>query len=59
VLDNLLAAGRIPPLVTVFVANPSAEARVRELSCHPPFAEFLTSRASQRGVAVGLRRKTG
>src|SRR6185312_8700295 len=41
VLDNLLAAGRIPPLVAVFVANPSAEARVRELSCHPPFAEFL------------------
>ncbi|HSU80766.1 MAG TPA: enterochelin esterase [Thermoanaerobaculia bacterium] len=41
VLDNLLAARRIPPLVAVFVANPSAEARVRELSCHPPFAEFL------------------
>jgi enterochelin esterase-like enzyme len=41
VLDNLLAAGRIPPLVAVFVANPSAEARVRELSCHPPFAELL------------------
>jgi enterochelin esterase-like enzyme len=41
ILDNLLAAGRIPPLVAVFVANPSAEARVRELSCHPPFAEFL------------------
>lgn len=42
ILDNLLAAGRIPPLVAVFIANPSAEARVRELSCHPPFAEFLT-----------------
>ncbi|HSS50901.1 MAG TPA: enterochelin esterase [Thermoanaerobaculia bacterium] len=41
ILDNLLAAGRIPPLVAVFVANPSAEARGRELSCHPPFAEFL------------------
>lgn len=41
VLDNLLAAKRIPPLVAVFVANPSAEARVRELSCQPPFAEFL------------------
>lgn len=42
ILDNLLAAGRIPPLVAVFIANPSVEARVRELSCHPPFAEFLT-----------------
>jgi enterochelin esterase family protein len=41
ILDNLLAAGRIRPLVAVFVANPSPEARTRELSCHPPFAEFL------------------
>lgn len=41
ILDNLLAARRIPPLVAVFIANPSAEARALELSCHPPFAEFL------------------
>src|SRR4051812_17338307 len=41
ILDNLLAAGRLPPLVAVFVANPSPEARSLELSCHPPFAEFL------------------
>jgi enterochelin esterase-like enzyme len=41
ILDNLLAAGRIPPVVAVFIANPSPEARVLELSCHPPFAEFL------------------
>jgi len=41
ILDNLLAVGRIPPLVAVFVANPSPEARSRELSCHPPFADFL------------------
>lgn len=41
ILDNLLAAGRIPPMVAVFVANPSAEARVQEMSCHPPFTEFL------------------
>lgn len=41
ILDNLLAAGRIPPLVAVFVANPSVEARVRELHCYPSFAEFL------------------
>jgi enterochelin esterase-like enzyme len=41
ILDNLLAVGRIPPLVAVFVANPSAEARVQEMTCHPPFAEFL------------------
>lgn len=42
-LDNLLAAGRLPPLVAVFVANPSPGARIRELACHPPFAEFLAS----------------
>ena len=42
ILNNLLAAGRIPPLVAVFLANPSPEARTLELSCHPPFAEFLT-----------------
>jgi enterochelin esterase family protein len=41
ILDNLLAARRIPPLVAVFIANPSAEARTLELSCHPPFADFL------------------
>ena len=41
ILDNLLAAGKIPPLVAVFVANPSAEARIQEMACHPPFAEFL------------------
>ncbi|HSS79046.1 MAG TPA: enterochelin esterase [Thermoanaerobaculia bacterium] len=41
VLDNLLAAGRIPPLVAVFIANPSPEARSLELSCYPLFAEFL------------------
>jgi enterochelin esterase family protein len=41
ILDNLLAARRIPPLVAVFVANPSPEARSLELSCHPPFTEFL------------------
>lgn len=41
ILDNLLAAGRIQPVVAVFIANPSPEARGLELSCHPPFAEFL------------------
>lgn len=41
ILDNLLAARRIPPVVAVFVANPSPEARGLELACHPPFAEFL------------------
>lgn len=37
-LDNLIAAGLIPPLVAVMVDNP---ARWRELSCNPAYADFL------------------
>src|SRR5262245_29889244 len=33
ILDNLLAEGRLPPLVAVMVGNVD---RLRELSCHPP-----------------------
>lgn len=47
ILDNLLADEQIPPLVTVMVDNPGTtwqEAmmiREKELSCYPPFSEFL------------------
>src|ERR1051325_1959380 len=37
-LDNLIAAGLIPPLVAVMVDNP---ARWRELSCNSSYADFL------------------
>ena len=37
-LDNLIAAGLIPPLVAVMVENP---ARFRELSCNSEYADFL------------------
>jgi enterochelin esterase-like enzyme len=37
-LDNLIAAGVIPPLVAVMVDNPN---RWRELSCNPVYADFL------------------
>jgi len=37
-LDNLIAAGLIPPLVAVMVDNPN---RWRELSCNPAYADFL------------------
>ncbi|MFT3881129.1 MAG: enterochelin esterase [Gemmatales bacterium] len=39
ILDNLLHAGKIPPLVAVFVGNVN---RNQELPCHAPFADFLT-----------------
>ena len=38
ILDNLIAAAFIPPLVAVMVENP---ARFRELSCNPTYADFL------------------
>src|SRR5260370_228371 len=37
-LDNLIAAGLIPPLVAVMVENPD---RWRELSCNSQYADFL------------------
>jgi enterochelin esterase-like enzyme len=37
-LDNLIAAGLIPPLVAVMVENPD---RGRELSCNSAYADFL------------------
>ncbi|MEO8970049.1 MAG: alpha/beta hydrolase-fold protein [Ktedonobacteraceae bacterium] len=42
ILDNLLAAGRIPPLVAILVCSLNWEDRERELSCYPPFVRFLT-----------------
>src|SRR5262249_13439100 len=41
ILDNLIAAGRIPPLVAVLVANPSAATRRAELPPNPAFADFV------------------
>lgn len=41
ILDALLAAGALPPIVAVFIANPDREARSRELPGHAPFADFL------------------
>jgi len=38
ILDNLIAAGLIPPLVAVMVENPN---RMRELSCSSAYADFL------------------
>ena len=38
ILDNLIHAGKIPPLVTVLVGNVN---RSEELPCYEPFADFL------------------
>lgn len=42
ILDNLLAAGVMPPLVALLVNNADGDSRDRELPCHPPFVDFLT-----------------
>ena len=43
ILDNLIAAGKIAPLVAVLIANPNQEARNRELPPNPAFADFLAN----------------
>jgi enterochelin esterase-like enzyme len=41
VLDNLIADGRIPPVVAVLPDSLNQETRMRELFLHEPFVEFL------------------
>ena len=43
ILDNLIAAGRIPPTVAVLIANPSQDSRGKELPPNPKFADFLAT----------------
>lgn len=43
ILDNLLAEGKIPPLVAVLIDSLPQEVRSRELPCHQPFVDFLTT----------------
>ncbi|HEX3145095.1 MAG TPA: alpha/beta hydrolase-fold protein, partial [Pyrinomonadaceae bacterium] len=41
ILDNLIAAKKIGPLVAILVDNLSERSRNRDLECYPPFADFL------------------
>ena len=46
ILDNLIAGGKIPKVVAVFVDNPRSNQpyqRTLELSCNPSFTRFLTA----------------
>ena len=43
ILDNLIAAGRVPPMVAVLIANPSQDTRNKELPPNPAFADFLAT----------------
>jgi enterochelin esterase family protein len=42
IIDNLIAAKRIPPMVAILVDNVPGE-RDHELACNPTFSEFLSS----------------
>lgn len=41
ILDNLIAAGRLPPVVAAFVSEIDGETRARELPGNPGFAAFM------------------
>ncbi len=43
ILDNLIAASRLPPMVAVFVDTPDEATRTRELTPNPDVPEFLVS----------------
>jgi len=43
ILDNLLAEGRVPPLIAACVDSLDQPTRSRELVCHEPFSESLAT----------------
>lgn len=42
-LDNLIAAGRIPALLAVLIANPTRDSRSVELPCNADFADAMAN----------------
>jgi len=42
ILDHLVHAGKILPLVAVLIDNPDRQIRNRELPCHQPLVDFVT-----------------
>ncbi|MBZ0114137.1 MAG: DUF3327 domain-containing protein [Thermoanaerobaculia bacterium] len=41
-LDQLILEGRIPPVVAVFVHNPTPQSRAWEYTCNPQFLRFMS-----------------
>ncbi|GGK77151.1 enterochelin esterase [Mangrovihabitans endophyticus] len=53
-LDNLIAAGRIPPVVALMPDSAGRTTRFTEYACHPGFAAFLRGDLIEH-AAAGLR----
>lgn len=51
ILDNMIAAGAVPPVVAVFVANPDRNARARELPGNDAFADFMAGELLPRVIS--------
>lgn len=60
ILDNLVAAGRLPPLAAILISNPSEASRSAELPPSADFARFLAEElmpwAKARGVSAPAAR---
>ncbi len=60
ILDNMIAAGVIPPTAALLIDNPTADSRGRELPPNPDFADFLARElmpwARKQGIAAPAAR---
>ncbi|MBO1016475.1 enterochelin esterase [Achromobacter sp. SD115] len=60
ILDNMIAAGVIPPTAALLIDNPTAESRSLELPPNPDFADFLAKElmpwARKQGIGAPAAR---
>jgi len=60
ILDNMIAAGVIPPTAALLIDNPTAESRSLELPPNPDFADFLANElmpwARKQGISAPAAR---
>lgn len=54
ILDNLVAAGKLPPLAAIFVGNASRRSRAAELPPNPAFAGFLADELMPWAKTAGI-----
>ncbi|WP_142849302.1 enterochelin esterase [Telmatospirillum sp. J64-1] len=59
ILDNLIAAGRLPPTAAILIGNPSNAARSAELPPNPAFLRFLAEELMPWAREQGLSAEAG